>query len=1157
MMTTTEIINLVLATVAVTMAAYHLLVFGRGIRRRLQFALAACGVLAGLTALHGFNVSGLPDQVGMIGFYRIRLCTVLLFLTSALLVAVLFKRPRGYQALLPLFIFNPVIGVGLLFALDSMILVPPLDWGWLALSTQVLEMIVAFVVALITLAASPHAKRKDSTHFIFALTGCLLTAAAAYDLGAMHGFWQGPDLMPVAAVIWFMAASQAVSRQIAEAADREMTTRRRTDRYWKALEGSGIGSWEWNLAAGEFAADQNWLETVGYEADEISGRVELFRDMTHPQDWEHILALLEELRRKPDMRFEFEHRIATRTGEWKWLYSRARAVETGPLEQAVNIAGISIDITRHKEIEAAHEEISDQLESQVRKNTEALERSRRELKRSEEKYRLLAEHSADSICTLDLDLKITYASPSVRQLHGFEPEQLEGRSFAELLEPSEAATVTSILHGILSGDSNDPERLRVHLRSADATYVVTECNISALRNDLHQLVGLLLVWRDIAEREQTEEALNQEKQLVKALLDSIPDCVFFKDTQHRFIRVNRAQSDLLGVKSSGEVIGRRIDQILPERNADRIHAQEDHIVNTGETIVGDEELLTAADGRTLWLAVTRAPLMNAKGQVIGTLGIGRDITLRRRAEEELRTSEQRFRSYFTLGVVGKAVFGPDGTIHEVNEYLCSILGYDPEELQGKPYFDLTKRADLRREMQAFDAVQRGESDDFTVEKRLLRKDGFPVHVISAVRVLRRADGSIDHFIANVLDISDRKRMEEDLAQAKERAEAATRAKGQFLATMSHEIRTPLNAIIGMARLLRERPLDDEERGYAEIIDTSSETLLSIVDDVLDFSKIEAGHLELENIPFELRTTVETCTQMLTMKAKEKGLTMTTSFAPQLPREVVGDPARLRQILGNLLNNAVKFTEQGSIVVNVSQDDEDVGHVLVRFEVVDTGIGIPENRRDRLFKSFSQVDASTSRHFGGTGLGLAISRQLAELMGGQADFDSEPGQGSTFWFTALFEKMPENALDVPDSRSSRRGTAGDELQAKDVRILLAEDNRVNQRVAKAILKKLGLSADLAENGCEALAKLAEGKYHLVLMDVQMPEMDGLQTTEHIRSGQQSNIGRDIPIIAMTAHAFREDRERCLAAGMQDYVTKPIRPEQLADAIRNVLNISDWE
>ena len=1155
-MTTSEILNLILATVAVTVAANHLLVFGRGVFRRLHFALAACGVLAGLVALQGFNSTVPTGPFEMLDFYRIRLCSILLFMAAALLVAVLFKRPSGSRFLLPVVVLNPLIGLCLLFAIPPHVLVaPPYEWGWLAVLGQAMEVLTGFVVALITLKHNDTEGEKRSAHFILALAGCLLTGATAYDLGTMYGFWKTPDLIPLASVAWFLAASQAVGRKIAETAEQKPGTHLQTDRYWKALEGSGIGSWEWNLASGEFTCDQNWLESVGYEAEEICERIEKLRDKTHPQDWEHILELVKELRKNPKLTVEFEHRLLTPDGNWMWLHSRGRAIETNALGQTVRMGGISVDITRHKAIEAAHEVISDEMESKIRANTEALEKSRQELKRSEEKYRLLAEHSADTICTLDRDLNITYTSPSVQSLQGFDPENLTGRAIAELLEASEAGTVISIFKSIASGENPDPERLRIHLQCADGEYVATECNVSALRNDKHELVGLLLVWRDITERQQAEEALNQEKQLVKALLDSIPDCVFFKDTHHRFIRVNHAETELLGVSSVLDVIGRRIDQILPDRDATSIHAQENHIMSSGETLVGEEELVTAADGRQLWMAITRAPLLNATGQVIGTLGIRRDVTLRKRAEEEVRTSEQRFRSYFTLGVVGKAVFGPDGAIHEVNDYLCTILGYSPEELQNKPYFELTKKADLRAEKEAFDAVCRGESDDFTIEKRILRKDGGQLHVISAVRALRREDGMIDHCIANVLDISERKTMEEDLARAKERAEAATRAKGQFLATMSHEIRTPLNAIIGMSRLLSESELAPEDKTHAEIIHTSSETLLSIVDDVLDFSKIEAGHLELEQVPFDPQFIANSCVQMLALKAGEKGLEMETNFGPGLPTQVIGDPARLRQILGNLLNNAVKFTEKGTITVNVTLEDQDVGNVLLRFEVIDTGIGIPEERRNRLFKSFSQVDASTSRNFGGTGLGLVISKQLAELMGGTADFESQVGEGSTFWFTALFGKCTDEESTETDQKVRDTVAKKEMLSAAETQILLVEDNRVNQKVAKAILRKLGFKADIAENGLKALKALAEKDYHIVLMDVQMPEMDGLEATQRIRAGQDNVRNADIPIIAMTAHAFREDRDRCLKAGMQDYVTKPIRPEQLSKAIHNLLDIAE--
>ncbi|WP_224366265.1 hybrid sensor histidine kinase/response regulator [Hyalangium versicolor] len=392
-----------------------------------------------------------------------------------------------------------------------------------------------------------------------------------------------------------------------------------------------------------------------------------------------------------------------------------------------------------------------------------------------------------------------------------------------------------------------------------------------------------------------------------------------------------------------------------------------------------------------------------------------------------------------------------------------------------------------------------------------------------------------------------------LDAARREADAANAAKSLFLANMSHEIRTPMNGVLGVARLLKETPLTEQQREYAELIHTSGDALLTIINDILDFSKIEAGALELEHHPFSPRQLLDECRSLLSLQASAKGLYLRHEVDPQAPVSLLGDRARLRQILVNLLGNAIKFTRTGGVRLHVSCEQEPAGEpppaVRLRFTVQDTGIGIPADRMDRLFRSFSQVDASTSRHYGGTGLGLAISQKLAGLMGGSIEVESTEGQGSTFTLRLSLHRALEPAGKPHHELDPTLGTRN------PLRILLVEDNPINQKVSVHLFQRLGYQVQVVGNGREALSVLESTPYDVVFMDLHMPHMDGLKTTEMVRANEPQ-YGRP-RIVAMTASAMRGDRERCMRAGMNDYVTKPVEMATLATALERAYAIKVGE
>ena len=652
------------------------------------------------------------------------------------------------------------------------------------------------------------------------------------------------------------------------------------------------------------------------------------------------------------------------------------------------------------------------------------------------------------------------------------------------------------------------------------------------------------------------QELHDSQVLLRTVIDRAPAIIMVKDQNGRFLLTNPPLGQLYGV-SPESMIGRDDSDFNP--NAEQVAFYRENIaeiIRAGVTQSIFEESTDVATGQMRYYQSVKTPFTGPGGQPC-VLIIASDITDLRQTQMHLQASEQRLA--YALAATGEGVWDWQISENRVahNERWGSIVGLK-EVPPSHPveFFAKFIHPDDRPAVMA--AIERalGSREIYQSEHRMLTADGRTVWVLDRGKVVEwDAQGKPTRMVGSVADISERKAAEAALVEAKIAAESANIAKSRFLATMSHEIRTPMNGILGMAQLLLMPDLNDAERqDFARTILNSGQTLLVLLNDILDLSKVESGKLELEAAAFAADQLLLECQSLFAKAATQKGLSIETAWQGTA-EQYVGDPHRIAQMVSNLLGNAVKFTMQGHIRLEGREVKRDAQHATLEFRVIDTGIGIAADKQALLFQPFSQADSSTTRQFGGTGLGLSIVNSLARLMGGETGLESMPGQGSAFWFRIQVGLLnvavgqpaePQTALDKP---------AEDAAPALSGKVLVVEDNPINQKVVGALLKKLGITPLLANDGEQGLQAVIHGEaLDLILMDLQMPVMDGYMATEAIRQWEADNKQPRRPIIALTADAFEEDRKQSLAAGMDDFLAKPVDLEKLTAMLRRWLPTS---
>jgi PAS domain S-box-containing protein len=838
-----------------------------------------------------------------------------------------------------------------------------------------------------------------------------------------------------------VVAATAVLRDSTERIESERKHRENEEWFRAIFEDAPFGMCVSGLDGKFIQVNEALCRMLGYSSEELLGMS--WTELTHPDDLKSSLKKMGRLIDEPGGYVEDELRNIHHDGRVVWLRARATVARTSDGSPSHFVVHLE-DITERRQAKQLREFQHSLIHTIHDVSLDGILVVNEEQKIVMRNKRLLDVWHFSPTKTLDHPLDITSSTPDEALL----TVVLEAVKYPE-------AFLKRVLE--LYADQDASEQCEIELKDGRTLERYT----TSLRNEDGKYLARAWFFRDITERKQAEadlvqareaaeaanrklsaqhSILDRERKILRSFIDNVPDLMYVKDTESRFVLANSALARMFGVEKPEDLLGKIDFDFFPREFAMSFYEDEQRIIRTGQPMFDCEETVgELATNEIRHILTTKMPVFDSEGQVTGVAGIGRNITERKKSEDALRDSNRQLQ-------------------------------------------EATARA-----------------NELALE-----------------------------------------------------AAAANRAKSRFLANMSHEIRTPMNGVIGMNQLLLETGLTAEQRRYVEVAQSSGRTLLALIDDILDLSKIEAGKISLEKRSFNLSHAVEDVVQLLRVQASAKGLHIDARISPRIPECLRGDAHRLRQVLTNLAANAIKFTGQGGVTLEAELDNLREGAATVRFTIADTGIGIRPDQIQALFSAFVQADASTTRKYGGTGLGLAISKQLVEMMGGGIGVTSREGEGSTFWFTAVFDRTPCGEPYSVDEQAESRSTAPDALRhaGHRERVLVAEDNFTNREVILAQLKKLGYNGEAVTNGAEAVAAVERGGFELVLMDCAMPVMDGYEATHRIRQSTQPNI----PIIALTASAMPPDRERCLSEGMDDYLAKPVELPQLAGVLAKWITVS---